>query len=235
MFVMIRVMIVDDEFPAIQLLESYIERIPFLELVISFRNPLQAIAYLQSNSVDLIFLDINMRELSGITFLKTVQNRPHVILTTAYSEYAVESYEYDVMDYLLKPITFERFLKSVTKLQKSTEPSATQTQHKEAKRNKVIFIKDGYENVKLSVNEILYLKKEGNYITYFTEHKKVMSRQTVQQALENLDDNFLQIHKSFIANCSRIDSFRSNSISIGNNTLPVGQLFKTELNRRLKK
>lgn len=226
---MINAIVIDDEFKAIGLLENYIERIPFLTLAKSFRNPLEAITYLQTKTVDLIFLDINMQELSGISFLKTLKNRPNVILTTAYTEYALESYEYNVLDYLLKPISFERFLKAVTKISpESNNPT------KAIKASKSIFIKDGYKKVKLFLDDILYLKKEGNYIFYYTENQKIMARQTTQQALDSLDENFLQIHKSFIANCSKIETYQSNSLTIGRNTLPVGQSFKLLLKKQME-
>jgi len=225
---MIRAIVIDDEFKAIELLENYINRVPFLALAESFRNPLEAITYLQTNTIDLIFLDINMRELSGISFLKTVQHRPDVILTTAYSEYALESYEYNVLDYLLKPISFERFLKAVTKISPETN-----TEIVSPTTPKSIFIKDGYKKVKLLVNDILYLKKEGNYIIYYTKDQKVMARQTIQQALDILENDFLQIHKSFIINCQKVDTFQSNTITIGRNTLPVGQSFRLSLKEKM--
>ena len=227
---MIKVIIIDDEHHAIDLLQGYVDRIPFLTAIASFRNPLHAISFLQINPVDLIFLDINMPQLSGISFLKTVHERPHVILTTAYSEYAVESYEYEVTDYLLKPIAFERFLSAAMKVQKAIHTKASNLKREEP-TEKVIIIKNGYEQIRVNMNEILYLKKEGNYITYHTTNKTVLSRQTIQQALEGLDSHFIQIHKSFIANLRKIDAIATNTVRIAAIKLPIGQSFKALLHK----
>ena len=222
--------IIDDEHHAIELLKGYVNRVPFLNCIATFRNPITALSYLNHQSVDLIFLDINMPELSGLAFLKTLQAPPTVILTTAYSEYAVESYEYQVADYLLKPIAFERFLKAVTQVQQRTQLISSD---KTPQKDQYIYIKDGYDNIKIRLNDILYLKKDGNYITYYTAQKSIISRQTIQQALDVLGEDFMQIHKSFIVNLQKIEAFSAQSVSILGNRLPIGLSFKKELARRI--
>ena len=228
---MIKSIIIEDEYNAIELLKGYIDKVPFLECLESFRNPIEAISFLQNNQVDLIFLDINMPELSGISFLKAVKQRPAVILTTAYSEYAVESYEYDVQDYLLKPISFERFLRSVTKIETDKKDSS---ENDSVSQPEYIYVKDGYENIRVSVDDILYLEKDGNYITYHIPEHKLLSRQTIQQALEGLGENFIQIHKSYIINLKKIESFSTSSVRINDKNLPVGLSFRARLAERVK-
>lgn len=222
---MISCIIVDDEPKAIELLETYVERTPSLICEATFRNPVEALTYLGKHKVDLVLLDINMPLLSGISFLKTMQQNTEVILTTAYSEYAVESYEYKVLDYLLKPITFDRFFKAVSKVSERDIP--------EDKPNH-IYIKDGYKNVKLALDDILYLEKQSNYIVYYTADKKVMSRQTVAEALSIVGDSFGQTHKSYVVNYNQVESFDHTSIHVKGHSIPVGRSYKMEVEKRFK-
>jgi DNA-binding LytR/AlgR family response regulator len=169
-----------------------------------------------------------MPQLSGISFLETLENRPHVILTTAYSEYAVKSYEFAVEDYLLKPITFERFLKSVNRIKKmQTEEKAP------GEKQDFLFLKSGYQLLKVAVKDIRYLQKDGNYMTYFTEDKKILVRENVSHALENLPDDFMQVHKSYLVPISRIDAVESGRVRVGKDWVPVGAAFREELIRRI--
>ncbi|RZS93377.1 LytR/AlgR family response regulator transcription factor [Aquimarina brevivitae] len=228
---MIRAIIIEDEPNAIELLQRYIAKIPFIECIQSFRNPVEALAFLQTKSVDLIFLDINMPQLSGISFLQTLKNPPHIILTTAYAEYAVQSYEYQVTDYLLKPIAFERFLKAVVQLNENI-PSATVI--KENQSSKELFIKSGAKQVKLNKDAIVYLAKDGNYITYYTEEKKVLARESIQEALEHLGSDFIQIHKSTIVNLNRIESYETSHINTSLGKLAIGPSYRTLFQEALK-
>ncbi|MFD2561444.1 LytR/AlgR family response regulator transcription factor [Aquimarina rubra] len=226
---MISAVIIDDEPNAIELLRGYIEKLPFVKCVESFRNPIEALIYLKENEVDLILLDINMPQLSGISFIKTLEKPPSIILTTAYSEYAVESYEYQVADYLLKPISFERFLKALLKIQDDLEKSDI-----EEKNDAVIYVKSGHQRHKTSLVDILYLKKDGNYISYITTHKTILARQSIKEALQELGDRFVQIHKSTIINLDKVSAFDSNSITIENTKLSIGQSYKVRLLDRLE-
>ena len=167
---MIKTIIVDDEPRAIELLRGYIDRIPQLTHLQSFQNPLEALQYISKNDVDLVFLDVNMPEISGISFIKSLIKKVHIILTTAYSEYAVESYNYDVDDYLLKPISFERFVKAISKI------AVEEPQIADDKEGELLFVKTGYEKVKIIIDDIVYLEKDGNYMTYHTRTKKVLTR-----------------------------------------------------------
>jgi DNA-binding LytR/AlgR family response regulator len=225
---MIKAMLVDDEPNALELLERYIGRIPFVTCVASFRDPLKALEFLHDHSVDLIFLDINMPQLSGISFLETLEDRPHVILTTAYAEYAVKSYEFAVEDYLLKPITFERFLKSVNRIKNLQTDEKTLVQ-----QENFLFVKSGYQLLKVAVKDIRYLQKDGNYMTYHTDGKKILVRENVSQALENLPDDFMQVHKSYLVPISRINAVESGRVRVGNDWVPVGAAFREELIMRI--
>ncbi|MDH7447133.1 LytR/AlgR family response regulator transcription factor [Aquimarina sp. 2201CG14-23] len=225
---MISSVIIDDEPNAIELLKGYIEKLPFIACVHSFRNPIEALVYLKENTVDLIFLDINMPQLSGISFLKTLEKPPKIILTTAYAEYAVESYEYQVADYLLKPISFERFLKALLKIQQVIEqPEGLK------KINTTVYVKSGQQQYKTDLKDILYLQKDGNYITYYTSNRTILARQSIKDALLELGDRFIQVHKSTIINLDHITAFDTNSITIQQTKLSVGQSYKLLLMERL--
>ncbi|EZH74174.1 hypothetical protein ATO12_14995 [Aquimarina atlantica] len=226
---MITAVIIDDEPNAIELLQGYIKKLSFVECIRSFRNPIEALVFLKEHSVDLIFLDINMPQLSGISFIKTLENPPKIILTTAYSEYAVESYEYQVADYLLKPISFERFLKAVLKIKDTIEESVPQEV-----TNDIIYIKSGQQQFKTSIDDILYLQKDGNYINYITKEKNILARQSIKNALDELGKGFIQIHKSTIINVNHILAFDSNSVTINGTKLSIGQSYKVAFQNYIK-
>ncbi|WP_438422766.1 LytR/AlgR family response regulator transcription factor [Aquimarina macrocephali] len=226
---MITAVIIDDEPNAIELLQGYIKKLSFVECIHSFRNPIEALVFLKEYDVDLIFLDINMPQLSGISFIKTLENPPKIILTTAYSEYAVESYEYQVTDYLLKPISFERFLKAVLKIKDTIEEPKL-----EEVANGIIYIKSGQQQFKTKIEDILYLQKDGNYISYITKDKNILARQSIKNALDELGNKFIQIHKSTIINVDHISAFDSHSVIIKDIKLSVGQSYKVVFQNYVK-
>ena len=189
----LKCLVIDDEPLAIEILEDYITRIPFLELVGSFRSALKAMAFVHGQAVDLVFLDIKMPDLSGIQFLKSLSHQPLVIFTTAYSEYAVESYDYQVVDYLLKPIEFDRFLKAANKALKQSEPLLSQRTPAAASRKKahkdgqdLLVLKSGTDYHPLQIDDILYIEGAGNYIFVFTTKKRVMALMNLKEALKSL-------------------------------------------------
>ncbi len=224
---MLKAIIIDDEPHAIDLLQGYIEKVSFLTCIKSFRNPIEALVYLQDHSCDVLFLDINMPQLSGMALLKTLQNPPKVILTTAYSEYAVESYELNTVDYLLKPISFDRFLKAALKLEQPKEESTP-------KQSPSIFVKSGYQQHKVALDELLYLEKDGNYISYITKKGAILARQSVQEALDTVGQRFIQVHKSIIVNEDLITSYDSTHVYIDHKKLPMGKSFKRLVLDRIK-
>lgn len=216
----IKCIIAEDEPIAREILRQYISDVPNLTLVKEFEDGLNAYNYLKTESVDLLFLDINMPKLSGISLLKSLQNPPKVILTTAYSEYALDSYELDVIDYLLKPFSFERFLKAIHKVEN----------HNSVKRS------DNFLNVKadgkiyrISFSEILYIEAKGDYLTLHTETQKLTFYKTLKSILHDLPAaNFLRVHKSYIIDLNKIDFVEGNLIHIGNNIIPIGKAYKAE-------
>jgi DNA-binding LytR/AlgR family response regulator len=224
--------IVDDEPLAIEILESYVARIDELELTGTFRNAIAAFSFLQQNPVDLIFLDIEMPKLSGIDFLKTLKNSPKVIITTAYRDYAIEGFELEVVDYLLKPIPFERFLKSVGKLQRIETPPAPQVSSQES----FIYFKVDKKMVKTKIADILYIESIKDYVKVRTADKEIITQQKISYLDESLPrQQFLRIHRSFIVNLDRIDAYTATDVEISKFKVPIGRNYKADVMRVLSK
>ena len=167
-------LVIDDEPTALEIIKDYVEKVPFLDCAGTFRDPLEALDFIQKTPIDLIFLDINMPDLTGIQFLKSLESQPLVIFTTAYSKYALESYDYDAVDYLLKPIEFDRFLKAVNKAFKQYQIK-TSSLMPFAKDSDFILIKSGTEYYKMKLSDILYVRGTGNYVTFVTKKKEILS------------------------------------------------------------
>jgi two-component system, LytTR family, response regulator len=230
--------IVEDEPLARSLLENYIQKIPYLKLVQSFSDPLKALEFLRENTVDILFSDIQMPEITGITLLKILQKKPLIILTTAYSEYALEGYELDVLDYLLKPITFERFLKSVEKASLRLNSNLNQVSEKIVQEivsiNPVvdsiqpyIFVKDGTKLVKLKLNEIMYIEGLKDYVCIHTTQQKVVSLQTMKSLEIALPENqFIRIHNSYIVALEWIEAIQRDKVQIGKVFLPISDTYR---------
>mgnify|MGYP006294851239 CR=1 FL=1 len=226
---------VDDEILALKKIERYAQKVDYLNLMKTFDNALSTFSYLRGNPVDLIFLDIQMDELTGIQMLETLKNPPLVILTTAYDEYALKAYELDVVDYLLKPIPFERFLKAVEKAyarfssEKATNKekitSAPQTPEEDA--NNYIFVKSGNKNIKVCFNKILYIEGMRDYLQIHTEDRKIMTLLNFKKLEKILDpEKFIRVHKSYIISMDKIDYIEHNTIKIGNKLIPVSNSYK---------
>ena len=226
-------LIVDDEPVAQQILEKYINQIEALHLVTKCSNAFEAMNILHQERVDILFLDIKMPTLSGLEMLKTIQNQPKVILTTAFSEFAVESYEYDVVDYLLKPISFERFLKTVNKILLPQVLGLTNEQFRE---NAItlptfIFFKADKKIYKYYLNDILFIEGSGNYIKVHTQKDKpLMVLDKLTNFFEKLPKKqFLRVHKSFIINISHIIKIEGNMLLIRDKEIPISNTFKKDL------
>lgn len=217
--------IIEDQPPAQRILKKYIEDIGILQLKAVFSNAIDAMQFLKTEEVDLVFLDIHLPKISGIDFLKAMSNPPHVILTTAFSEYALESYEFNVVDYLLKPFSFERFVKAVSKVPPKNLPD--QITGDENKR-KEIFIKSGYEHIKITIEQILYIKSDADYTELFLSEKKYLSSESLRYWSAHLDNpQFIRIHKSYIINTSKIEKVVGNQVYlIGNKLIPIGRAYK---------
>ncbi|WP_027002949.1 LytR/AlgR family response regulator transcription factor [Hugenholtzia roseola] len=228
----LKCIVVDDEPIAQQILEKYISQIEALYLRGKCSNAFEALQLLHSEPIDLMFLDIQMPLLSGFEMLKTLQNPPKTILTTAFSEFGVESYEYGVVDYLLKPITFERFLKSINKVLMSNEVKfAQEKQDLEKVSSNFMFFKSDKKIYKYYFSEILFFEGSGNYIKIYTQsNKPLMILEKFSELQEKLPLNqFVRIHKSFIANITHITKIEGNQLSIHNQTLPISATFRQNL------
>lgn len=222
-----KAIIVDDEPKAIDLLSSYLQYFNSIELVASFRNGLKAFEYISKEPVDLIFLDINMPHISGIALSKMLPDDVKVIFTTAYSEYAVESYEIQAVDYLVKPISLERFTKSLSRIISSNVQSLPSENH-------LIQVKSGYETFRLSADQIKYLEKDGNYMTYHCTTQQILARETIKESLDKLPETFIQTHKSFIVNKEHIISYDKQTVNVGNKKILIGDSYKENLFEALK-
>ena len=211
---------IDDEPHALEVVKMLAEKVPFLSLEASFTNCFEAIPYLQNNKIDLLFLDINMPDISGIEFVNILPKCPMVIFTTAYSEYAVKGFELDAIDYLLKPFSLARFTKACNKaleIKKLSEPA-------------YIFLKTGYEEEKVVLEDIHYIEAEGNYMTYFLNNRKLLSRQSISDALGTLPtEKFVRIHRSYIVSLSKIEKISRNSVWILGKEIPVGSSYEEKL------
>ncbi len=225
----INCIVVDDEPLARNLLTEYIKKVPYLNQVASCSGPLDALEVLRRENVDLMFLDIQMPEITGINFLKTLQKRPLVIFTTAYSEYALESYEFDVVDYLLKPITLERFLRAVDKAAERTRApiSAPPPDRPAPEQGQFVFVKDGTKLVKIRWTDILYVEGLKDYVTIHTRQQKVVSLQRLKALEETLPrDQFVRIHNSYIVALQAIDTIQKDKVQIGNVQLPISDSYR---------
>jgi DNA-binding LytR/AlgR family response regulator len=225
--------IVEDEPLARNLLSAYISKVPRLELRQSFSNALDALEYLRENPVDVLFSDIQMPEVTGITLLKLLKTKPLIFLTTAYSEYALEGYELEVYDYLLKPISFERFLKAVEKgiarLDGNvSQPISTIIQEVQSAPNQdYIFVKDGTKLVKINLSDILYIEGLKDYVCIYTPQKKIISLQTMKSLEASLpSDRFVRVHNSFIIAFSAIEEIEKDRLVINKSTIPISDTYK---------
>ena len=223
---MIKTLIVDDEPLAIEILEAYVSQIPQLHLVAKCSNALEANRVLQLEKIDLMFLDIEMPLLLGTDFLKSLQNPPKVIFTTAYPEFAVQGFELNALDYLLKPISMERFVKSINKLfEKNTE---------------YIFVKADKRLIKVNFSEILYIEGLKDYVIIRTDQNKIITLQTMKSLEEKLPSTkFIRVHRSFIVNLNRINAIVGNAIEIiekgQNKHIPIGNNYKEEIEKMIEK
>jgi len=232
----IKCLVVDDEPLAQRILEKYISSLPSLELVNKCNNALEASSYLHQHSVDVLFLDIKMPELTGMEFLRTLNRPPQVIITTAYSEYALEGYEYSVVDYLVKPFSFERFLKAVNKIKKKQPDRKIEKSTPGIKKKDFIFFKSDQTHHKVQFKDIRYLQGYGNYIKVFTRNKKILILETMSNMEKKLpQEQFVRIHKSYIISIQQIDKIIENKIKIQDVTIPIGRAYKLRISEILKK
>nr|WP_294793592.1 LytTR family DNA-binding domain-containing protein [uncultured Mucilaginibacter sp.] len=234
---MIRCLVVDDEPLALNILEDYISKIPFLELVKATTNPIEALTMVQDGNIDLVFLDVQMPELTGIQFLKIANGKTKVILTTAYPQYALEGYELDVVDYLLKPIAFDRFYKAAQKAQgiirpavgQSAEPAQHVQQQQQDFMSDFIFVKSEHKIQKVYLHQILFIEGLKDYISIFTTNERIITLQNMKKMEDTLPEkHFVRVHKSYIVALNKIDSIERSRIRIGDKIIPVGDTYRDD-------
>lgn len=227
-------LIIDDEPFARKLLLDFCSRVPNLEVKGDFSNGVEALQYLNTQAVDFIFLDIKMPGITGIEMLNSLRNAPKVVFTTAFSEYAIDGFELDAVDYLLKPFDFPRFLKSVNKVQTALQPKSIDLF--QATESDFLFVKDGRELVKLKLNQILYVKGQKDYVMFMLDDKKVMSLMNMKDLEEELKGKqFVRIHQSFIINAQHIESISNDRVKVGEEFLPISQSYKLSFRSFIEK
>lgn len=231
----IKCMIVDDEPLAVELLSAHVKKIEHLELIATANNPIDAIGLLKEKNVDLLFLDIQMPVLTGIELVKALQKKPDVIFTTAYRDYAVESYELDAVDYLMKPITFVRFVQSIEKyLDKKTDSQKVGIQRDDIPSQESIYVNVNRRYVKVIFEKIKYVESVKDYIHIHTTDDTIITKETITNFDSKLPTNFLRIHRSFIVNKSKITAFTSHDIEIGTKEIPIGGSYRDDVLKNLK-
>jgi len=217
----IKTIVIEDEPLALKKLVGFINKIDYLEISKTFDNAIEAISYLKTNKIDLIFLDIQMEEFTGIQFLESIKHRPKVIITTAYDQYAIKGYELDIADYLLKPYTFERLLMAVEKV------SRIMVETSDRQPEDAIFIKTEYRLEKVNTADILYIEGMSEYLRVVTRDKRIMTLQNFKCFEEVLPKNgFVRVHKSFMVAINKIESIERNRIRIHDTYIPISDTYK---------
>ena len=234
----IKCLIIDDEPLARDVLRRYVEEFPILKFCGECGNAIQALGILQEQPIDLLFLDIRMPQLNGIDFLKTLKHPPKIILTTAYSEYALEGYELDVVDYLMKPIRFERFLKAVNKAFPANELKPILREplpSLETTAEAFVYFRADRKMIKVLLNDILYIESMKDYVKVFTNSNTIISKQSISSVETMLPEKkFIRTHRSFIVSVDKIRSFTSEVLEIGKSEIPIGKLYRNTVLRLLE-
>jgi len=232
---MIKYLIIDDEYIAHDIIKGYCDLLPNMQLMKNCYDALEAIEYLSNHTVDLVFLDLNMPKLKGFDFLKTLSSQPKVIVTTAYTEFALEGYELNISDYLLKPFSFERFLKAVNKTVNASNTIVQSSVAKNEAVSKSVFLRSNNKYTQVGIDTIQYIEASGNYTMVFTIDETIKIREKISDVLGLLNDiDFIQVHKSFAVSKKHIKSIEGNRIFISEKTIPIGKIYKTNINQLLK-
>ncbi|MFK5959473.1 MAG: LytTR family DNA-binding domain-containing protein [Lutibacter sp.] len=220
----IKCIIIDDEPLAIKVIENYLNEFKNMELIATFNSAIAALPIIEKNEVDVIFLDINMPKMNGLEFLKTLPTKPHIVITTAYREYAVESFDLDVLDYLVKPIPFGRFLKAINKIGNRVNLEKDTSNKVVFKEEPYIFLKVDKKLMKIKLNDILYIESLKDYIKVITILGDYLVHKSMTSISEELpSDIFLRIHRSFTISLNKITSLEGNSVEIANRRIPIGR------------
>lgn len=232
---MIRCLVIDDEPLAIDILKDYISKIPSLSLIKTFENPLEALNLVAEGDIDLVFLDVQMPQLSGIQFLKIANNKCKIILTTAYTQYALDGFNLDVIDYLLKPIAFERFYKSVQKFIDTQPTLASNKQNTSPEASDFIFVKTEHKIQKIYTQHITHIEGLKDYISIYTATERIITLQNMKKMEDILSPSqFLRVHKSYIVAINKIDSIERSRITIGDKIIPIGDTYRDVFYERIR-
>ncbi|RBL88613.1 MULTISPECIES: LytR/AlgR family response regulator transcription factor [Chitinophaga] len=225
---MIKCIAVDDEPLALEILEDYIRKVPFLSLAGKFENAATALRFIQEEPVDLVFLDIKMPDITGIQFLKSLKYPPMVVFTTAYGEYALDGFNLDVVDYLLKPVPFERFLKAAAKASEAFSANQQKTtQLDPAWTNDYIFIKTEYKIIKINLEDILFIEALKDYTKIYTPNLPVLTLRSLKSFETRLPaDKFIRVHRSYLVSLSKINSVEKNTVMIANQSIPISDGYR---------
>ncbi len=231
---MIKCLIIDDEPLAAKLIEAYIDKMDYLEVRAIFNNPLKALSYLQEEKVDLIFLDIQMPELTGIQLAKIIGDKTKVIFTTAYPDYAIDGFELNAVDYLVKPITLERFIKSVNRVVQQHVEELSPREPATSSSTDYIFVKTEYRHQKINFEDVRYFKGYGDYVAIYKQSEKILTLQNLKHFEQVLPtDKFMRIHKSYIIALDKIDYIEKNRVVIDKEYIPISNSYLPDLRQKL--
>jgi len=228
--VQLKCLVIDDEPLAQDVIENYLANFSFIRLIAKCENALIALEWIKKQKIDLIFLDVSMPFLSGIEFIRTLKDPPVVILTTAHKEFAVESYELNVLDYLLKPISFERFLKAINKLNMDV-PGIQKPSISDTSKEAFIYVKSEKKNVKILLKDILFIESLKDYVKIHTADKTIITQVPISTIEQRLPDNFLRVHRSFIVAKDKITAYTQQDLEIGRLQIPIGRNYKAIVQR----
>ncbi len=225
--------IVEDQGPAQEILEQYVGQTEVLQHLGTFTEILEAGDFMKANPVDLLFLDINLPKMSGMDFLRNEHNVPKTILTTAYSEFALECFEYNVIDYLLKPFAYQRFLKAVRKAMGTDTMNSSASDS--SSKNSILYVKAGNGLIKLDTAEVLFIKSDGDYTEIITRDEKYLTSHSLKEWPEKLNDDFIQVHRSYIVHMKFVQKVAHNKIHLNKESIPIGRVYKSTFLERLKR
>ena len=232
---LIRCVVVDDEPLAVQLISEYVNKTPELELAATFSNPLDALKWLQNNSADLLFLDVQMNELTGVQLMKILGGNIHVILVTAYPEYAVDGFEYNALDYLLKPVSFDRFLVAIRKYHAVHQKTASIASPRTDEESH-LFVKTEYKILRIPYDDILYLQGLRDYVAIHTKEKKILTLQSLRSFEDTLPtERFVRIHRSYIISLKQINYVERNRVYLGKTPLPISDSYRESFSKAIHK